>query len=150
MQRTDAVNDDACVAAEQAIVQLRNPVDRSITDLGGTSNCLACATYSRCITLPTSATGAVLFRLAPPHAENRGDYVQLSFDQYSGKLLSDIDSRRLGFPIRAVLFMGPLHFGSFIGHWSKITWIVVGLSPSLLFFTGIVMWVRRIRRKRRS
>jgi uncharacterized iron-regulated membrane protein len=102
------------------------------------------------ITLPTSATGAVLFRLAPPHAEDRGDYVQLSFDQYSGKLLSDIDSRRLGFPIRAVLFMGPLHFGSFMGDWSKITWIVVGLSPSLLFFTGFVMWVRRIRRKRRS
>jgi uncharacterized iron-regulated membrane protein len=102
------------------------------------------------ITLPTSATGAVLFLLAPPHAEDRGDYVQLSFDQYSGKLLSDIDSRRLGFPIRAVLFMGPLHFGSFVGHWSKITWIVVGLSPSLLFFTGFVMWVRRIRRKRRS
>jgi uncharacterized iron-regulated membrane protein len=66
------------------------------------------------ITLPTSATGAVLFRLAPPHAEDRGDYVQLAFDQYSGKLLSDIDSRRLGLPIRAVLFMGPLHFGSFL------------------------------------
>jgi uncharacterized iron-regulated membrane protein len=112
------------------------------------------AAYPECtlagITLPTSATGAVLLGLAPPHAEARGDYVQLSFDQYSGRLLSEIDSRRLDFPIRAVLFMGALHFGSFVGRWSKITWIVVGLSPSLLFFTGFVMWVRRIRRKRRS
>ena len=102
------------------------------------------------ITLPTSETGAVLFRLAPPHAEDRGDYVQLAFDQYSGKLLNEIDSRRLGLPIRAVLFMGPLHFGSFSGQWSKITWIVVGLTPGLLFFTGFIMWVRRIRPKKRS
>jgi uncharacterized iron-regulated membrane protein len=100
------------------------------------------------ITPPVSGTASVLFRLAPPHAEDRGDYVQLAFDQYSGRLLGDIDSRRLGFPIRAVLFMGPLHFGTFAGNWSKIAWIVIGLSPSLLFVTGFVMWWRRIGAKR--
>jgi uncharacterized iron-regulated membrane protein len=99
------------------------------------------------ITPPTSATAAVLVRLAPPHAEDRGDYVQLAFDQYSGKLLSNIDSRRLGFPTRAVLFMGPLHFGTFAGDWSKIAWILIGLAPGLLFLTGFIMWLRRIRAK---
>jgi uncharacterized iron-regulated membrane protein len=102
------------------------------------------------ITPPTSATSAVLFRLVPPHAEDRGDYVQLAFDQYSGNLLSNIDSRRLGFPIRAVLFMGPLHFGTFAGNWSKIAWILVGLSPGVLFITGFIMWWRRIRARSRS
>jgi uncharacterized iron-regulated membrane protein len=94
--------------------------------------------------LLSSPAGAILVRLAPPHAEDRGDYVQLAFDQYSGKILSDIDSRRLGFAMRAVLFMGPLHFGTFAGHWSKIAWILTGLSPALLFITGFIMWWRRI------
>jgi uncharacterized iron-regulated membrane protein len=102
------------------------------------------------ITPAASATSAVLIRLAPPHTEDRGDYVQLAFDQYSGKFLSDIDSRRVGLPMRVVFFMGPLHFGAFAGHWSKIAWILVGLSPGLLFFTGFVMWWRRVISRRNT
>lgn len=113
----------------------------------------ALAAHPKCvltgITPATMRAGAVLFRLAPRHAEDRGDYVQLAFDQYSGAILSDVDSRRLVFPLRVVLFMGPLHFGTFAGHWSKIGWIVAGLTPGLLFFTGFIMWWRRIMRKRR-
>jgi uncharacterized iron-regulated membrane protein len=130
------------LASPQSTVRAAAPV--AIEPLLKTS----IATHPGCglrgITPASSPTGAILVRLSPPHAEDRGDYVQLAFDQYSGKILSNIDSRRFGFAMRAVLFMGPLHFGTFAGHWSKIAWILVGLSPGLLFITGFIMWWRRI------
>lgn len=98
----------------------------------------------RGIALPVSPTDPVTVQLDPPHAEDRGDYVQVAFDRYSGRVLSDMDSRRESFAIRAVNFIRPLHFGTFAGHFSRIAWIVVGLTPGLLFFTGFIMWWRRV------
>jgi uncharacterized iron-regulated membrane protein len=42
------------------------------------------------------------------------------------------------------LFIRPLHFGTFAGHWSRIAWILVGLMPGVLFLTGFLMWWRRV------
>jgi len=91
-----------------------------------------------------SASDSFTVQLDPPRAEDRGDYVQLVFDRYSGRVLSDMDSRRESFGIRAVNFIRPLHFGTFAGHWSRVAWIAVGLIPGILFFTGFVMWWRRV------
>lgn len=42
-----------------------------------------------------------------------------------------------------------LHFGNFAGTKLKIAWVVLGLIPSLLFLTGLLMWInRKIRRVR--
>lgn len=101
------------------------------------------------ITPAAGPSGSVLVRLAPPHAEDRGDFVLLAFDQYSGKLLREVDSRRSGLAVRAVLFMGPLHVGSFAGNWSRMAWVVLGFAPGLLFFTGFLMWWRRVPGRRR-
>jgi uncharacterized iron-regulated membrane protein len=98
----------------------------------------------RGIALPVSPTDPVTVQLDPPHAEDRGDYVQVAFDRYSGRVLSDMDSKQESFAIRAVNFIRPLHFGTFAGHFSRIAWIVVGLTPGLLFFTGFIMWWRRV------
>jgi uncharacterized iron-regulated membrane protein len=98
----------------------------------------------RGLSIPVSASDSFTVQLDPPRAEDRGDYVQLVFDRYSGRVLSDMDSRRESFGIRAVNFIRPLHFGTFAGHWSRVAWIAVGLIPGILFFTGFVMWWRRV------
>jgi len=40
-----------------------------------------------------------------------------------------------------------LHFGNFAGAKVKVTWVVLGLVPGVLFLTGVVMWVNRVVRK---
>jgi uncharacterized iron-regulated membrane protein len=98
----------------------------------------------RGLALPLVPTDPFTVQLDPTHAEDRGDYVQVVFDQHNGRVISDIDSRNESFAIRLVLFIRPLHFGTFAGHWSRIAWIVVGLLPGILFFTGFLMWWRRV------
>lgn len=98
----------------------------------------------RGLALPVSPTDPVSVQLDPPHAEDRGAYAQVVFDTYSGKVISDIDSRQQSLAIRLVLFIRPLHFGTFAGNWSRIAWILAGFMPGLLFFTGFILWWRRV------
>jgi uncharacterized iron-regulated membrane protein len=98
----------------------------------------------RGLALPVAINDPFTVQLDPPHAEDRGDYAQVAFDRYSGHVLSDMDSRNESFAIRAVNFIRPLHFGTFAGHWSRVAWIAVGFVPGILFFTGFVMWWRRV------
>jgi len=98
----------------------------------------------RGLALPLAPSDSVSVQLDPPRAEDLGEYAQVVSDRYSGKVLSDVDSRRQSLAIRLVLFIRPLHFGTFAGQWSRIAWILVGLVPGILFFSGFVMWWRRV------
>lgn len=98
--------------------------------------------------VPERPMSPVLVYLSPPHAEDRGQYARMAFDRYTGKVLGDVDSRQASFAIRTLLFFGPLHFGTFAGHTSKIAWILLGLAPGVLFYTGFLMWWRRVVAKR--
>ena len=98
----------------------------------------------RGLALPLRPSDSFSVQLDPPHAEDRGEYAQVVFDRYSGKVLSDVDSREQSLAIRIVLFIRPLHFGTFAGQWSRIAWILVGFMPSILFFSGFIIWWRRV------
>ena len=98
----------------------------------------------RGLAIPIAPTDPVTVQLDPPHAEDLGEYAQVAFDRYSGRILSDVDSREQSLAIRLVLFIRPLHFGTFAGHWSRIAWILVGIAPAVLFVTGFIMWWRRV------
>ena len=37
-----------------------------------------------------------------------------------------------------------LHFGNFAGWRTKALWVILGLSPAFLFFTGTLMWWNRV------
>lgn len=37
-----------------------------------------------------------------------------------------------------------LHFGNFAGNGVKALWVVLGLAPSFLFLTGVIMWWNRV------
>jgi len=52
--------------------------------------------------------------------------------------------RRLRFGDNVLYWLAQAHFGRFAGVSVKITWTVIGLVPAVLFFTGTVMWWRRV------
>jgi hypothetical protein len=42
-----------------------------------------------------------------------------------------------------------LHFGNFAGMKLKVVWAILGLMPTVLFVTGLLMWInRKVRRLR--
>jgi uncharacterized iron-regulated membrane protein len=52
--------------------------------------------------------------------------------------------RRLRFGDNVLYWLAQLHFGRFAGISVKITWTVIGLVPAVLFFTGTIIWWRRV------
>jgi uncharacterized iron-regulated membrane protein len=45
--------------------------------------------------------------------------------------------------VRIIRLMTPIHYGDFGGLSTRILWIIVGLTPGILFFTSILMWWNR-------
>lgn len=43
-----------------------------------------------------------------------------------------------------------LHFGTFGGHFTRILWILIGITPALLFVTGLLMYRNRVLVKQSS
>jgi uncharacterized iron-regulated membrane protein len=66
-------------------------------------------------------------------------------DQYSGKIIQVdnplLKKQSLGDKITASF--GPVHFGTFAGEASRILYVFVGLSPTILLITGFIMWRER-------
>jgi uncharacterized iron-regulated membrane protein len=71
-------------------------------------------------------------------------------DSYTGATLRVDDPRTMGFTARALRFIEPLHFGKFGGLFTKLFWVLLGLSPAFLLFSGVVMWWNRTRGPRRA
>lgn len=46
--------------------------------------------------------------------------------------------------VRSMYFV---HFGTFLGHFSRILWILISLAVPFLYFTGFYIWVIRHRQK---
>jgi uncharacterized iron-regulated membrane protein len=45
-------------------------------------------------------------------------------------------------------WVAPLHVGNFGGNAVRVAWLVLGLSPPLLFVTGFILWWTRVVRPR--
>jgi len=52
--------------------------------------------------------------------------------------------------MRLVRLVTPVHYGDVGGPATRILWIVVGLTPGVMFVTGLLMWWNRSLSKRRS
>lgn len=96
------------------------------------------------IALPIETEDPILVTLGSARYEDRGSQARLSFDRYSGALLSDLDSDQGSRLLRFYVLIGPLHYGHVAGLWSEILWSGLGFTPSLLFVSGFAMWWRRI------
>ncbi|HYI95736.1 MAG TPA: PepSY-associated TM helix domain-containing protein [Bryobacteraceae bacterium] len=59
---------------------------------------------------------------------------------YTGEILRKEIHAEIQTPTREILnWIGYIHFGTFAGHLSQVLWIVLGLTPGLLFITGMLM-----------
>ena len=96
------------------------------------------------IALPIEQEDPILVTMGSARYEDRGSQARLSFDRYSGVLLSDLDSDRGSRVLRLYVLLGPLHYGHVAGLWSEFLWAGLGFTPSLLFLSGFAMWWRRI------
>ena len=74
-----------------------------------------------------------------PYAQPMRVYI----DPYQGSALKRFDSHSLPLPMRAVLYVYAIHFGSFAGLFSRILWFCIGLLPAGLLITGLIMWWNR-------
>ncbi|MBW4553581.1 MAG: PepSY domain-containing protein [Aphanocapsa sp. GSE-SYN-MK-11-07L] len=90
------------------------------------------------------------FRMGKRQAQeaNKWGNTQVSLDQFTGKVIQVQDGLK---PTRAEAILnqfGPLHFGTFWGISSRILYVFVGLAPTVLMVTGVVMWWHRRRVKK--
>lgn len=70
---------------------------------------------------------------------------KVDIDRYSGKVLHFINSKTASLGDRILNSFAPMHYGTFGGLATRILYVFVGLSPTILFITGLVMY--RLRRR---
>ena len=78
----------------------------------------------------------------------RAELTSVYLDQYTGIPLAE--AARAGRSAGDVVmdWVAPLHVGTFGGMTVRVAWLILGLSPPLLFVTGFIMWWTRVVRPR--
>ncbi|GAA6616485.1 PepSY-associated TM helix domain-containing protein [Scytonema sp. NUACC26] len=89
------------------------------------------------------------FRVGKKQAQETGKYgsTRVYLDQFTGKVIQLNDGVN---PSRAEAILnqfGSVHFGTFGGLPTQILYVFVGLAPTVLMVTGVVMWLYRRRVK---
>jgi len=93
---------------------------------------------------PSGVFQAIAYR---PHAAPYSQPVFLYIDQYNGRLAGIHDAQHLPWGLRLATYVYAVHFGSFAGMLSKVLWFLLGLLPTGLLVTGLVMWWNRSLRR---
>ena len=90
----------------------------------------------------------VMFTPVRPAPVGGPPLTSVYLDQYTGAFLQEPPrvGRSAGDIIMA--WVAPLHVGSFGGLGVRIAWLILGLSPAMLFVTGFIMWWSRVVRPR--
>jgi len=96
------------------------------------------------VELPATSADAWKFHFLPHGAIDLGNAELVMVDRRSAKVLAAKRTVDLPLAVRAVIFLRPLHSGSFGGNFTKAIWILLGLTPGVLFVTGLLMWRKRI------
>jgi uncharacterized iron-regulated membrane protein len=72
---------------------------------------------------------------------NGSSYVYL--DRYSGEALRVENSFTTNAAFRIIISWFPIHIGAFGGLATRILYVFIGLTPTLLSLTGLALWRRR-------
>jgi len=102
------------------------------------------------VVLPATERAPVVVQISrgqPDHLDNSG-YVHFTYDQYSGSLLSTWDQLNRSTGDALLSWIQPLHYGNFGGLPLKLLWVLLGLSPPVLFTTAAIMWWNRVLRRK--
>ena len=104
-------------------------------------------THINYLALPTGPDDAFEAIAYHPRTAPYAQPLRVYIDPYQGSILKRFDSRSLPLPMRAVLYVYAVHFGSFAGLFSRVLWCCVGLLPTALLTSGLVMWWNRSLRR---
>jgi uncharacterized iron-regulated membrane protein len=90
----------------------------------------------------------VMFSAVKPAPAGGAPLTSVYLDQYTGSPLTA--AARPGRSAGDVVmdWVAPLHVGNFGGTGIRVAWLILGLSPPLLFITGFIMWWTRVVRPR--
>lgn len=100
------------------------------------------------VLLPTSPTGVYVVGKQSANEPNvTKTYRNVGIDQYTGEITQIQDRNKFNFGSKFMEWLFPLHTGEFIGAYSRPLFVAVGLSPLILFLTGLLRWLskRRVR-----
>ena len=98
------------------------------------------------ILLPTSPTGVYIVGKQSLQEPNRSQtFRNVGIDQYSGVItrVQDRDTYRMGDKFMEWLF--PLHSGEVLGEIGRSVYVLLGLTPLVLFVTGLLRWISKNR-----
>ena len=96
------------------------------------------------ISIPTQPEEVfTVYMKQPEDAQYFANNVQI--DRYSGEVLYFINSKTASLGDRVLNAFAPMHYGTFGGLATRIFYVFIGLSPTVLFITGLIMY--RLRRR---
>ena len=73
----------------------------------------------------------------------KDDAAKLFIDKEQKQIISHFDPRAANLGAKIFFSQDPLHFGTFMGLWSKVLYSLFGLSSGILFITGFVIYRKR-------
>ena len=102
------------------------------------------------VVVPPDERGAVLvmFSGRAPTPAAGANLQSVYLDQFSGQVLEQPQTPGRTAGDLVVAWVAPLHVGNFGGTGVRVAWLVLGLTPALLFATGFTMWWTRVVRPR--
>jgi uncharacterized iron-regulated membrane protein len=102
------------------------------------------------ITPPAKANAPIIVRLRFPEEIHPNGQSNVYIDRHSGRVLRADDARVAAQSQRLMNLRYPLHIGRWGGNVSRVLHALVGLVPAVLYVTGLMMWGRRLRQRRRA
>lgn len=102
------------------------------------------------IQLPGDSAAAYRISVLPQTAAHESATDQYFIDQYSGKLIGTqlFSEKNTGQRVRAAF--KPVHTASIYGQWSKALGFLACLAGTFFPVSGTIMWINRIRKKKRG
>ena len=103
----------------------------------------------RRITTPLGDTGTykVNFRQSDEF-NHRHPLTSVWIDRWSAQIRDVQNPKRFTPAQKFVSFLWPLHTSEAFGEWGRVIWLLLGLSPFVLYVSGIALYLNRRRKKR--
>ncbi|MCW7468448.1 PepSY-associated TM helix domain-containing protein [Leptospira kanakyensis] len=78
-----------------------------------------------------------------------GSYIR--YDVNTKQIFDKVDMSKESFLNQVLDSFRPLHFGTFANHFSKVIWVIGGLSPAILAISGLsIYYIKRKNKRRRT
>jgi len=100
------------------------------------------------VRLPKSAKDAVSVRFHLRSDLGEGSRNEISIEPERGEVLAVQRTSDQPFGVRVQKAFTPVHYGEAGGSLIKLLWSLAGLTPCILFVTGLVVWLKKKPRRR--